>query len=785
MGRRSAQLLVVALIASALTTSLPALGGPAHGGLVDEQPQVDTLSFDDGAVQATAQIGNRIFVGGTFTTVTTNEDVQIHQAYLASYNAITGNLDTSFLPELDGEVESLAIAADGQSIYVGGTFNHVNGTLHNRLARIDFTGQLIGAFNPNPSASVRAIEVGNDKVYFGGQFQFVGGVARSRLAAVDETTGALDLDFDIPLTGPIGRAGSGSVRWLQLTNDNSRLVIQAASSHFDGQERWGVGMVDVSGPVATLHPWRTRLVQDNLHRCAGNDYQASDGDISPDGTYFVIVQAGHDGPPVCDTAIRFPIDVPVGEEGDVQPDWVSRHFDSVYSVAVTDTAVYTGGHFRAVPSATAPDPWPGDADTRYNIDNAADAAELGDDIVLRDQIAAINPLDGKALDWESKTNGFQGTLDLTVTDSGLLVGHDGWTIGNFSIGRHGLLALPPAPDAVDPTTTITSPTHLESADIPFTVTGTASDDTAIHEVRWTLFSYGTGQWLRRDGTYGAWQYHQADLADPGATTTVWTIDLDVVPGEYKVYAFAVDAAGNITDPRPNQRFFLTSTDAAAPSAVVTTPATDNLTVTSPFTISGTATDDSNVRQVRYQLFSVNEGQWLHPDGSWGNFTHRQATLSAPDATSTTWHADLYLEPGSYRLFANARDGVHNLSPTELRRFTVVPTDAGPPAITIDSPTFNQIVSSPLVVTGTATDDVGVTEVKWNLYSFTEQGWLKPNGNWGLWTSHDANVTSPGATTTAWDVPLTLPPGRYRLYAFGIDGEGHLTAPKPSVRFTVE
>ena len=71
--------------------------------------------------------------------------------------------------------------------------------------------------------------------------------------------------------------------------------------------------------------------------------------------------SGGDRPPINDTAVAFP----VAGNDNVQPLWVSRHFDSVYSVAITERAVYVGGHFGFQESPTAPDPWPGLDDVGY------------------------------------------------------------------------------------------------------------------------------------------------------------------------------------------------------------------------------------------------------------------------------------------------------------------------------------------------------------------------------------------------------------------------------------
>ena len=56
---------------------------------------------------------------------------------------------------------------------------------------------------------------------------------------------------------------------------------------------------------------------------------------------------------------RSPSPPPSLTESDVQPLWISRHLDSIYSVAVTEVAVYVGGHFGFIESPSSDDPWPG------------------------------------------------------------------------------------------------------------------------------------------------------------------------------------------------------------------------------------------------------------------------------------------------------------------------------------------------------------------------------------------------------------------------------------------
>ncbi len=76
---------------------------------------------------------------------------------------------------------------------------------------------------------------------------------------------------------------------------------------------------------------------------------------------------------------------------DVEPKWVSRAFDSVYSVAISEKAVYLGGHFAWNESPTAPDPWPGQDDIGYGTGQGLSAYALGDGVVTREHLGALNP----------------------------------------------------------------------------------------------------------------------------------------------------------------------------------------------------------------------------------------------------------------------------------------------------------------------------------------------------------------------------------------------------------
>ena len=134
-----------------------------------------------GEVQAFAQIGGTVYVGGNFTTVqkgasATGTDV-VAQPYLAAFDATTGAYIRSFTPQLDNQVKSLAALPNGK-LAVGGEFTTVAGTARKGLVVLDAqTGALDPSWTTNLEnrvgdgvVSVRGLDVGGGYLYLTGGF---------------------------------------------------------------------------------------------------------------------------------------------------------------------------------------------------------------------------------------------------------------------------------------------------------------------------------------------------------------------------------------------------------------------------------------------------------------------------------------------------------------------------------------------------------------------------------------------------------------------------------------
>ena len=65
-------------------------------------------------------------------------------------------------------------------------------------------------------------------------------------------------------------------------------------------------------------------------------------------------------------------------------------------------------------SPSAPDPWPGLTDVGYGRGQGLAGYGLGDDIVIRDHIGALDPATGKAVEWHPGSDSFEGNKAMLV-----------------------------------------------------------------------------------------------------------------------------------------------------------------------------------------------------------------------------------------------------------------------------------------------------------------------------------------------------------------------------------
>ncbi len=132
------------------------------------------------------QADGKILVAGSFSNIGGQA-----RNCIARLDGTTGLAD-SFNPSSDGSVYAIAVQADGKILAVG-TFHNIGGQVRNNIARLDATTGLADSFNPNASNLTNTIAIQADgKILVGGQFTSIGGSARRFIARLDAITGLAD-----------------------------------------------------------------------------------------------------------------------------------------------------------------------------------------------------------------------------------------------------------------------------------------------------------------------------------------------------------------------------------------------------------------------------------------------------------------------------------------------------------------------------------------------------------------------------------------------------------------
>ncbi|MDX6284911.1 MAG: hypothetical protein QOG53_396 [Frankiales bacterium] len=410
--RSSVAVSVLALIATGV--GLPTQSASAFDitqpTVVSDDPVTWTPQVMDGSVHALAMAGNTLVAGGTFTAVQDSHRIQppVSRANLFAADATTGDINTTFTPTTNGQVEVIVAAPDGQSVYIGGAFNQVNGIATYNLAKIRLSdGSLDPTFKPKRlDGRVFTMQLANNKLYIGGSFTKVGAVSIGRLAALNPITGVTDTAFNVPFAGT-HRQGTTSVQKFDITPDGTRMIVIGNFVTVGGLDRDQAAMLDLTG-VPSVANWET----DRYKSACSSSFNSYMHDVqfSPDGAYFVIGTTGaYFANTLCDGSARWE----TGATGSgLQPTWINlTGGDTIWSVAITGTAVYLGGHFR----------WQ---------NNPIAANRPGPGAISRRGLAALDPNTGLPLDWDPTRELGQGVFDMLPTPQGLWIGHDTDLVAN-------------------------------------------------------------------------------------------------------------------------------------------------------------------------------------------------------------------------------------------------------------------------------------------------------------------------------------------------------------------
>ncbi|MCB0991986.1 MAG: discoidin domain-containing protein, partial [Acidimicrobiales bacterium] len=749
--------------------------------LQNAEPRADTPVATDGRVYAGAQQGDRIIVGGTFTSVEpTSGASAIALANMYVFDVNTGTLDPHQFTVND-RVSVVIAAAEDDHVFVGGSFSDIDGTARHKLAKLDLDAGVVDpVFVAHTNAQVKDLVLVGNTLYLTGGFTEVNDVPRLGLAAVDATTGEVRDDFDFPLETYIGQVAGTAGQRIGATPDGSTLVVMHRAKFVGGQERRGVAMIDIGTSPPALLPWQTDFWD------ATSVVSIVDGEVSPDGTYLVVSGGWGDSPPWRDTATAFP----VAGGANTQPLWVTRNHDSTFALGIDNNAVYIGGHFCWTEGPTTAEPWGNPAP----VGKCPNKTRNDPTEVYRDTFAALDPATGKAIKYAPDTDARNGIRSIEVIPAGLLVGGDQTWTADVRTGRMAFFDIRDAREdlALSGSATQSSTWSGYGPELAIDAnrdkqlfTGTIAA-TENETQPWWEVDLGASHdiseislWTRtdccQDEFSDVWVFTSNQpfaSTDPAVLAGDPNVDATLLAGpqDRKVTVQAWTQARYVRVQLDGQgQLFLSEVvvyqntgtgpdDTVAPSVVFATPADGAVEPGPDVELVGSIGDDVAVGQVLVGIRDRNTGDWLRSDGSFGAWHQFEASVLAPGSSQSDWSLTVQLPPGSYSAFVNGSDQAGNSSPEANNKF-LVGLDDQAPQLVVDTPAADaELPAGTIVLGGTATDDTSVGSVLIAIRDRDSKQWLQPDGTWGAWTQLEAQLAEPGEATTGWSLTVELAPG---------------------------
>ena len=207
-------------------------------GLSDQGFMGPNLNGD--IYSAAIQPDGKIIAGGDFTTVGSTPLQR-----LMRLNS-DGTRDVSYMSPgngFNGRVHAIAIQSDGKAV-IGGAFTQYNTTPWNGLARMTVNGSIDGSLVTGTGANgiVHVVQVtSTGKILIAGTFTSYNGTVSNRIARLN-SNGTIDAAFN-PGTG-----ADGTVFTMQLLPDG-RILIGGAFDNYNGIARNGLALLSADGAL--------------------------------------------------------------------------------------------------------------------------------------------------------------------------------------------------------------------------------------------------------------------------------------------------------------------------------------------------------------------------------------------------------------------------------------------------------------------------------------------------------------------------------------------------------
>ena len=434
---------VTAIVAAgALAGSMALAAGPASAatGPVSATPAAGTPQLNaTGAIEQVrqlAQCGGTMYGVGTFTSIKRYSGTFARDNAF-SFSATSPYMVTSWNPDVNGIVNSIAFSPDCSIAYLGGAFTSIGGTAVKNIAAVSTsTGAVIPTFGHNANGQVETLQYYNGHLLTGGYYTSINNSsANPYMTSLNPSTGKDDGFIHLSISGNYQFPGVDSnptrVYNQQLSNSGTLDLVEGDFTSVGGQPRQQMFMLDLSGTTASVTGWTTPELNTN---CNYNEaFYAQAGAWSPDDSTIYVATTGYKpaGSPAgsaprtgpCDAAIAYP-----STQASVTHTWINyTGCDSLYSTAADASTAYFGGHER----------WSSNP-------NGCDFAGPG--AINAPGMEGLDPATGLLTFNPTRDRG-QGADDMLVTGAGLWIAsdNDNGSTQCGGVGAHAGICFLPYP----------------------------------------------------------------------------------------------------------------------------------------------------------------------------------------------------------------------------------------------------------------------------------------------------------------------------------------------------
>jgi hypothetical protein len=426
--------------AGALSLSMVWLAGPASAqtGPVSSKPANGTPQLaptrTTEQVRQLVQCGGTMYAVGRFTSISWN-GTTFSRNNAFSFRATAPFTVTSWNPNVNGKVNSIALSAKCSTAWLGGTFTSIHGTAVKNIAAVSTsTGAVNTSFGHNANGQVETLLRHSGHLLTGGYYTSINGSTSNKyMTSLNPSTGKDDGFIHLNISGNYQYPGVGSnptrVYNQQLSHGGTLDLVEGDFTSVGGKARRQIFMLNVGGSSATVTGWTSAEFNRN---CATSEpFYVRAASWSPgDSTVYIATTGFHpvDQSPgnypwtgLCDVAAAFP-----ATQTSVSHKWINyTGCDSLYSTAADAGTAYFGGHER----------W---------SQNPSGCNFAGPGAISAPGMEGLSPSTGRLTFNPTRSRGL-GADDMIITSAGLWIASDNLKGANRCggvSGHAGICLLP-------------------------------------------------------------------------------------------------------------------------------------------------------------------------------------------------------------------------------------------------------------------------------------------------------------------------------------------------------